>query len=127
MHKLETIKSKFIKELESYADRNSFTINDIENVRNLISSVNKICEYTDAEEGKEEYSGRMSHTYPMPAYTYDEYGMSNARRRDAMGRYSRRGYSRDDGMMAKLYECMEEAPEHKKTEIKRMIEKLEQM
>ena len=135
MHKLHSLKEKFMRELESFADKSSYTPNDVETVRNLISSINKICEYTDAEEGKEEYSGRMSHTYPM--YAYDEGSYARGRRyarRDAMGRYSREGaysredgYSRDKDMMSKLYEIMEDAPEHKKMDIKRLIDKLENM
>lgn len=132
MHKLHSLKDKLLKELKEYGDRSSFSPSDVETVRNLISSINKICEYTDAEENKEEYSNRMSHGYPVYPYTYDgdgAYARGRMRaKRDSMGRYSREdGYSRNDEMMAKLYEVMDEAPEHKKQEIKHMIEKLERM
>lgn len=137
MHKLHSLKDKFLKELNEYGDRASFSPSDVETVRNLISSINKICEYIDAEEDKEEYSNRMSYRRGGSYNSYDgsydgSYG-SYARgrmraKRDSMGRYSREdGYSRDGDMMAKLYEVMEEAPEHKKHEIKQMIEKLERM
>lgn len=47
-------------------------------------------------------------------------------KRDSMGRYSRDyGYSRTDEIAGKLYEAMQEAPEHLKHEIKAMIDKLE--
>ena len=121
MHKLQSLKEKLLKELNEYADRPAFSVNDVEVIRNLISGINKICEYMDATEDKEEYSNRMSHR------GYGSYDGSY-RRRDAMGRYSREdGYSRNEDMMSKLYEVMEEAPEHKKMEIKKMIDKLEKM
>ena len=49
-----------------------------------------------------------------------EYGMSNARRRDSMGRYSR------DGFMDKLMEMRETAPNEKsRRAIEKMIDELE--
>ena len=51
------------------------------------------------------------------------------RRRDAMGRYSSRGYSMAaDDMIAELHELMAEAPdEQTKMEFKRFIDKIERM
>lgn len=137
MHKLHELKDKLLKELKDYASKSSLNPSDVETIRNLISGINKICEYTDAEEEKE-YSNRMSHTYPMNSFTtgyegYDGHDSAYARgrmraRRDSMGRYSGEyGYSRNDEFMSKLYEVMEEAPENKKHEIKQMIDKLERM
>ena len=119
MHQLKSLKEKLVKEICEYGNRSSFSSSDIQNIKNLISSILKLCEYNEMEDD-EEYSNRMS-------YRHD-----SAYRRDAMGRYARdnyarRGYSRDDDMMNKLYEVMDEAPEHKKQEIKKMIDRLEQM
>lgn len=131
MHKLHELKNSLLTELNAYGGRNAFTTTDIETIRNLISSILKICEYTKMEDS-EDYSNRMSN---RGSYDYYEDGgdASYARgrmraKRDAMGRYSRGyGYSRNDEMMSKLYEVMNEAPEEHKMEIKKMIERLEQM
>lgn len=49
-------------------------------------------------------------------------------RRDAMGRYSRDGYSYADDMTKELREMMEEAPDDRtRQEFQRFIQKLEQM
>lgn len=50
---------------------------------------------------------------------------SMAQRRDTMGRYSSRRYSRD-GLADKLRELMEDAPdEHSKEEIRKLADKME--
>ena len=123
MQKLHDLKRKLMKELYEYADRPSLSHDDVATVKNLISGVNKICEYMDAEEDKE-YSNRMSR---------DSY--STRKKRDSMGRYSRDeysrdysrdyGYSRDGEFMNELHELAERAPEHQKHELMRMIDKLE--
>lgn len=52
---------------------------------------------------------------------------SNARR-DSRGRYSSRGYSMDEGMVAELHELMEDAPDEKtRMEFQKFIRKIEQM
>lgn len=63
------------------------------------------------------------------SYAYDNTGNSYARRRrDSMGRYSRRGdMSYDDGMIEELRDLMDRAPdESTKREFHRLITKLEQ-
>lgn len=126
MHKLYSLKDKLLKELNEYGDRTSFSASDVEIIRNLISGINKICEYMDATEEKE-YSNRGS--YGMGGYnSYGSYDGSYRRRRDSMGRYSREdGYSRTEDMMSKLHEVMEEAPEHMKGELRQMLDKLQRM
>lgn len=89
--------------------------------------MNKICEYTDAKAEKEEYSNRMSYSPYEADYAGNSYARGRMRaKRDSMGRYSRDyGYSRTDEIAGKLYEAMQEAPEHLRHEIKAMIDKLE--
>ena len=76
-----------------------------------------------AEEMSGGYSGMM---YPRYGETD---GRSYARRRDSMGRYSRRGYSMAAGdMVDELHELMEKAPdEMTKREFKKFIDKIESM
>ncbi len=57
----------------------------------------------------------------------NSYRYSNARRRDSMGRYSRR-YSGDDGMIESLRDLMNDAPDERtRAEFQRMISKMETM
>lgn len=52
---------------------------------------------------------------------------SNAKR-DSRGRYSSRGYSMDEGMVAELHELMEDAPDEKtRMEFQKFIRKIESM
>lgn len=127
MYKLQSLSDKLMNELKGFADKSAYSPSDIETIRNLISSVNKICEYTDAKAEKEEYSNRMSYDNAYNSYDGGSYARGRMRaKRDSMGRYSREyGYSRTDEIAGKLYEAMQEAPEHLKHEIKAMIDKLE--
>lgn len=86
-------------------------------------------------EGEGSYAGG---SYTGGSYA-DGYGgsygrMSYARgrggnaRRDSMGRYSSRGYSRDQEMISELRELMEDAPDERtRQEFQRFISKIESM
>ncbi len=80
------------------------------------------------------YRGRM---YPTNGGSYADgdvrmggrsyAGRRNAKR-DSMGRYSSRGYSRDDGMVSELRELMQDAPtEQVRQEFQRLIDSIERM
>ena len=64
-------------------------------------------------------------------YSYAGRGRGRTARRDSMGRYSRGGYSYDEGkegMMKELHELMHDAPdEQTKKEFQRFISKMESM
>lgn len=79
------------------------------------------------EEMEETYSGDYGRRY---AYGYPDdnsYGRSYARRRDSMGRYSRR-YSGDEAMLDSLRDMMESAPDERtKAEYRKFIAKMESM
>lgn len=84
-----------------------------------------------SEEG---YSGMMYPRYygddRMDGRSYaDDRSYARNRRRDSMGRYSRRGYSMAaDDMMDELHELMEKAPDDMtKREFKKFIDKIETM
>ena len=71
------------------------------------------------------YSGR----YSRRSYDDGSYARGRGRyaNRDSMGRYSSRGYSRDDGMVDKLRELMDEAPNDQvRQDIHRLLQKMEQ-
>lgn len=55
-------------------------------------------------------------------------GRGGNARRDSMGRYSSRGYSRDQEMISELRELMEDAPDERtRQEFQRFISKIESM
>ena len=69
------------------------------------------------------YSRRYSEGYPDDM----SYRRSYARRRDSMGRYSRR-YSGEDGMLDSLRDLMESAPDERtRAEYRKFIAKMESM
>ena len=73
----------------------------------------------------EGYSGdyRYSERYPDDS----SYRRSYARRRDSMGRYSRR-YSGEDGMLDSLRDLMESAPDERtRAEYRKFIAKMESL
>ena len=77
------------------------------------------------------YSGRPYYdggTYrDGGSYRGDSYDRSYARRRDSMGRFSRR-YSGDNGMVESLKDLMEDAPDERtRAELQRMISRMENM
>lgn len=88
------------------------------------------------------YSGRMMPIYGR-SYADSDMRMNNSgrsyndgrsyagrrnARRDSMGRYSSRGYSRDTEMVAELRDLMEDAPDDRtRQEFERFIQKIESM
>ena len=71
------------------------------------------------------YNRGGSYRYSRNSYAR---GRGSNARRDSMGRYSSRGYSRSDGMVDDLRELMQDAPnEQVRKEFQRLIDKVEQM
>lgn len=145
MHKLYDLKEKLVRELEDYSQNGKYSKEDVELIKYMASAVDHICNIVaDAEE--EEYSNAMGGTYNGMntgsyndgtynrggSYRYSRNSYARGRgsnaRRDSMGRYSSRGYSRDDGMVSELRELMQDAPnEQVRQEFQRLIDKVEQM
>jgi hypothetical protein len=122
MHKIMKLKERILEELAEYAEKKSFTMEDVTTIKALSSAADHLCNVVaDAEEG--EYSERSYRGSYRDSYDdgmnsrrgYDD-GMSNARgrrnaRRDSMGRYSGDGYSRAEDMAVKFRDLMREAPD----------------
>lgn len=71
------------------------------------------------------YADGYGGSYRMNSYARGRRGNV---RRDSMGRYSSRGYSRDQEMITELRELMEDAPDERtRQEFQRFISKIEQM
>lgn len=106
----------------------------IDKITHALKSIKTTMAMIEAE-GEGSYAGG---SYTGGSYA-DGYGgsygrMSYARgrggnaRRDSMGRYSSRGYSRDQEMISELRELMEDAPDERtRQEFQRFISKIESM
>jgi hypothetical protein len=102
----------------------------IDRLTHAIKSIKTTIAMTEAEDGGSYADGMQGGSYGM--YPHWNYGGSYARgrnaRRDSMGRYSSRGYSRDQEMISELRELMEDAPDERPgQEFQRFISKIEQM
>lgn len=118
-------------------------ISYIDKLTHSIKSVKTTIAMMEAEENGysgNDYSGRMYPTYGRSYADNDmrtdgrsyndgrSYAGRRNARRDSMGRYSGRGYSRDSEMISELHDLMQDAPDEKtKQEFKRFIDRLENM
>jgi len=121
MHKLIDFICDEMDELERKASKDGkLSMAEVQYLDTLAHTKKNLLKAEEMSEG--EYSGRM-----YPRYYGDD--RSYARRRDSMGRYSRRGYSMaTDDMVGELRTLMEDAPdEHTKREFRKFIEKIESM
>ena len=127
--KLEDLKEALVKELEDYAE-GGVDVKNLSIVDKLAHAAKNVCKVMDYCEG--DYSERSYRSYDDRSYndrSYDDYDGASRRRsmnsyrrgRDSMGRYT----SRDDGMVEKLRELMEEADGQTRVDLQRMIQKME--
>lgn len=140
MKELYELKEKLCDELKSYGkkDMSAGTLDVVDKLSHTIKNLDKIIEKYE----EEDYSGR----YPSRTYNNDYVMASDGRsyaggrgrnaRRDSMGRYSSAdgrgysmndGYSYHDGTIEELREIMEEAPSEVKSDINKVIRKMESM
>lgn len=130
MQTYHDLKDMLCRELDEITRKGELTAGSLDTVDKLTHSIKSIETIIAMNEAQDGESGYYPH---MGGYrSYD--GMrSGARRRDAMGRYSREyrrnGYSRDDArdeMIADLKELMQNAPdEHTKKRFQGFIRELE--
>lgn len=136
MHKLYDLKEMLCEELEEYGGKDNLDVGSLEIVDKLAHALKNVEKIIMMHE--EEYSERGSYDGGSYArggrggysrYSRESDGRSYARRRDSMGRYSRRGdYSRDGDMVSELRELMEEAPDERtRQEFQKLITKMEGM
>ena len=140
MQKLYTLKDRLKDAVNEYSEKTTFSPTDIETIKNLLSSMVKICEYVEMEESSE-YSNRGSYRggsyrmYDGGSYdnSYDgSYARGRYAKRDSMGRYSSDdGYSRNysrGNIMEHLEEMAQKEPdERKRREYMEFIEKMNRM
>lgn len=103
---------------------------DLDYVDKLTHALKSIKTTIAMIEAEDNGSGYYPHfgSYNNGSYDNGYNRGSYARRRDSMGRYSSRGYSRDDQMISELRDLMNEAQDERtRQEFKRFIEKIESM
>ena len=136
MHGIYKVEEMLCDELEKIGEKDELTAGSLETADKLshaLKNVQKIIEHYE-NMGEGGYSGadwRGDGTHP------NRYGASYARgrgsraKRDSMGRYSSRGYSRADGtdeMLAELRELMADAPNaHIKKRMQELVSEIETM
>lgn len=121
MKNMEELKMLLCDELDNIANKGELTAGSLETIDKLTHSIKSLLaimamEGESYDDGYGGY-GRMNYN-----------GMRNGRSyaRDARGRYSRRGYSRDGDIEDRLREIMEDVDDPKvKRELKKAIEKME--
>lgn len=135
MHELYELKEALMNELEEYGSKEmtAGSLDVVDKLTHTVKNLDKIIEKCEEEEysGRSYARGRGRSSYARGGRSYDDgNNMSYARRRDAMGRYSRNGrYSMgNDELIEDLHELMEEAPDERtKKEFHRFIQKIEKM
>lgn len=133
MDYMHDLKDLLCAELEDSAEKvkkaGKMSMGDLEVIDKLTHSLKSIKTVMSMEE-EEGYSANSSYAYDngnsnRGGSSYRGGNSYRGRRRDSMGRYSQAGYSRND-LSDKMRMLMDEAPdEHTRSEIQRMIEKLE--
>lgn len=88
MRKLYTFICDELDELEKKAESGGMSMSDIQLMDTLLHAKKNLLKAEEMDAGGE-YSGRMVYDDGRGSYRYDD-GRSYARRRDSMGRYTRR-------------------------------------
>lgn len=136
MHEIYELKDMLCKELEKYGSK-ELTAGSLEVIDKLAHAVKNLGKIIEMDE--EEYSGYypyMGGSYDDGSYeggsyrggSYARGGRGRTSMRDSRGRYSSRGYSRaSEDAVEQLRSIMEEVPEHMKSDVRKLITKMESM
>lgn len=132
MHKLYEYVCDELKEIEKKAERGDLSMQEVEYADTLAHLKKNLMKADEMMQEDGEYSMMY---YPMTSYAEDRRmngrsyrGRSYAPRRDAMGRYSRRYSMANDETINELHEVMNETQDEGiKSEIKRLIDRIEKM
>lgn len=124
MHELYELKEMLCKELEEIGGKGELTAGSLSTIDTLAHALKNLDKIIEAKED-ENYSGRYYDGSYNRSYAR---GRTNARR-DSMGRYSSRDYSRAAGDMAdRVRSLASEAPdEDTRREMERMADKMDKM
>lgn len=117
MEELETIAEKIRKGGMSAGD-----LETVDKLSHALKSIKTTIAMMEADEG---YSGDYRPRYGT--YHDTRNGMSYARKRDSMGRYSRRGYSYADsmdGLLDEMREMLPDLPDEKRRKAEKLMDEL---
>lgn len=129
MHKLIDFVCDELDEIEEKAGKGEMSISDVQYADTLAHLKKNLLK---SEEMMEEFDdGYSSEMRPVSmrgtSYRYDR-SYARGRKRDSMGRYSSRGYSRADDMVDRLRKLMEEAPDDRtRQKIQSLVSEMEMM
>ena len=134
MHGIYELKERLCDELEEYGKKEDLDVGTLDVVQKLSVTVDKLEKILKRHEEESEYSYENGMPY-TDGMSYARNGRrlgrySGARRRDRMGRYSKRsGYSMDNKeMIEDLKELMNDAPDDRtRQEFQSFIQKMETM
>ena len=137
MHKLLDYITDELQTLESKAGKGKLSMQELQYVDTL-ANVKKNLLKVETMEGGDEYSNAYSRRYDTRGYSRNEdggsgsYARPNVGRgadaaRDNYGRYSSRYSMAGGDMLDELRDMMDRAPEDKKQDFKRLIDKMERM
>ena len=132
MHALYDLKEMLCAELEDYGKRGELSTGSLEIVDKLAHTIKNLDKIIDAYENDEEYSSRP-YNDDARGYSYEDdrsYARGRGRyaKRDNLGRYSSRGYSRNADITEQLRNLMDETHDDKaRQEIQRLVTKMEHM
>lgn len=101
MHKLYELRDNLIKELETYADKQTLDLPTLDQIDKLAHASKNLCKVIESCEEEDGYSGG----YPMGGRMMPHFGYSG-RHRDSRGRYSRA----TDGFHMELQNLIDNAP-----------------
>lgn len=131
MNDYEKLKGMLCDELEQITRKGELTAGSLDTVDKLTHAIKSIVTIMAMEDEYEDGYSRADGDYTTSGRRYSYAGRGRGARRDSMGRYSRDGYSYDEGkedMMKELRELMNDAPdEQTKKEFQRFISKMESM
>lgn len=134
MHELYELKEQLMKELEEYGRKGELSTGSLEVVDKLAHTVKNLCKIIESYEDEEGYSsadGMMNRNTSgyRGGMSYARRGRERNAKRDSMGRYSsNRGYSYgNEDMVEQLRDLMDDAPEQVRSDIQRLINKVEGM
>ena len=141
MRELYELKEKLCEELKAYGNKKDITASSLTMIDTLAHALKNIDKVIEKHEEEDEMYSSMGMIPPVHegGYMRGADGMSNtysrrmsrgsyARRRDAMGRYSRDGYSGDDEMITELEDLMRNAPDERtRQKIQTIIRKMGEM
>lgn len=137
MHDVYKLKDMLCEELEEYGkkkDLNAGALDVVDKLAHTIKNLDKILEnYEEKQDGYSSRGGSYGETMQNRGGSYAR-GRGRNAKRDAMGRYASEGrysmeeYSRNDEMIDKLTDMMNDAPnEQTRQEIQRLINKMQMM